>query len=198
MKKTRNILQNSFAAEMIPIRMIISIGIIAGISVLLAFGYANMSITHAENQIRNDISALQSQLFIMIGTGTARDVDEMNAAEGTKRVQTFHLPESINYLAFGVDPDKDNTGILSTGHDQQGSVICFKVSKSSKNVMWLSQNQTRFVEGIFNTGTNSWDINNGPQGFIIDSPGTVTIAFELVQQNNEIYILIQATDNYEI
>jgi hypothetical protein len=30
------------------------------------------------------------------------------------------------------------------------------------------------------------------------APATVTVAFELVQQNNEIYILIQATDNYEI
>lgn len=189
---------NCYAAELIPIRMIISIGIIAAISVLLAFGYANMAVTHAENQIRNDISALQAQLYIMIGSGTPRNVNEINAAEGTKRVQTFHLPESINYLAFGVDPDPDNTGILETGHLEDGAVICFKVSKSSKNVMWLNPDQVRFVEGIFNSDTNRWEINQGPQGFIIDSPGQVTLAFELVTQNNEIYILIQATDNYEL
>ena len=197
MKKTRKIRRNTTAAEMIPIRMIISIGIIAGISVILAFAYANMSITHAEHQIKNDISELQSQLYLMRESGTPRDVDEIDAAEGTKRVQTFHLTESTNYLAFGVDPDKDNTGILSTGLDEDGAVITYKVSKSSKNLIWLQKDKTRFVEGIYNTTTNSWDINTPYQGFILNSPGEATLCFELVQQHNQIYILIQATDSYE-
>ncbi|MFO7676994.1 MAG: hypothetical protein R6V50_01220 [Thermoplasmatota archaeon] len=187
-----------YAAEMIPIRMIISIGIIAGISLLLAVGYATMSVKHAENMIKNDILSLQSQLYLMTATGTPRDVDEIAAAEGTKRVQIFTLPSSIQYLSFGVDPDKNNTGILSPGLDEDGAVIFYKVSGSSKNVIWLSQNQIRFREGVFNQTKNSWDINKEPQGFILESPGEVKISFELVKQQDEFYILIQATDIYDL
>ena len=48
------------------------------------------------------------------GKWSVRDVDDLNAAEGTKRVQTFTLPDSLVYLSFGGDPDPLNTGVFSS------------------------------------------------------------------------------------
>jgi hypothetical protein len=185
-----------FAAEMIPIRMIISIAIIAAIGVMVAIGYHNLNITNSENLIHNQCSELQSELYTLTASGVARDVDEINAGEGTKRVYSFDLPDSINYLAFGVDPDSDNNGVLSTGLTSDGSMICYKVDGGSKKIIWLSEDDVRFREGKF-TG-DKWVINTdntGDQGFVISDSGTSTLTFELVKQHDQLFILIQATDS---
>jgi len=187
--------KNDFAAEMIPIRLIISIAIIAAIALMIGVGFRNLSITLAENQIEIECRTLESKLYTMMGSGVARDVDEINAGEGTKRSITFNLPDSLMYLAFGVDPDPDNDGELETGLTENGSAIFYRVSGGSKHVLWLTQDEYRFREGKYIDG--KWVINGDGQGYIITSGGSTTLTFELVQKNHEIYILIQATDTID-
>lgn len=187
--------KNDFAAEMIPIRLIISIAIIAAIALMIGVGFRNLSITLAENQIEIECRTLESKLYTMMGSGVARDVDEINAGDGTKRSITFNLPDSLMYLAFGVDPDSDNDGELETGLTENGSAIFYRVSGGSKHVLWLTQDEYRFIEGKYIDG--KWVINGDGQGYIITSGGSTTLTFELVQKNHEIYILIQATDTID-
>ena len=187
--------KNDFAAEMIPIRLIISIAIIAAIALMIGVGFRNLSITSAENQIEIECRTLESKLYTMMGSGVARDVDEINAGDGTKRSITFNLPDSLMYLAFGVDPDADNDGELETGLTENGSAIFYRVSGGSKHVLWLTQDEYRFREGKYIDG--KWVINGDGQGYIITSGGSTTLTFELVQKNHEIYILIQATDTID-
>lgn len=187
--------KNDFAAEMIPIRLIISIAIIAAIALMIGVGFRNLGITSAENQIEIECRTLESKLYTMMGSGVARDVDEINAGDGTKRSITFNLPDSLTYLAFGVDPDSDNDGELETGLTENGSAIFYRVSGGSKHVLWLTQDEYRFREGKYIDG--KWVINGDGQGYIITSGGSTTLTFELVQKNHEIYILIQATDTID-
>lgn len=181
---------NTFAAEMIPIRLTISIAIIAAISLLTSFGFLNLKITTAEDEIKYQMDELQSHLFSMVASGTARDVDEIGASDGTKRCIVFSFPENLDYVGFGVDPDEDNDGVLKSGLTNQGNVIFYKIQGSSKKVIWLD-NKIRIREGKINN--DKWVLNNPPQGFII-SEGETTIVFELVERFNEKYILIQCDD----
>lgn len=181
------------ASEMIPIRLIISIAIMAAIAFMLAVGYNNLSITLPENQIENQYITLESKLYTMLASGVTRDVDELNAGDGTMRTHTFDLPDNIVYLAFGIDPDPNNNGELTTGLTDDGSAVFYKVSNGNKHVIWLSGDDFRFREG--NNTNGKWIINNDEQGFILRNSGKTTLTFELVQKNHERYVLILANDN---
>ena len=182
---------NDFAAEMIPIRLIISITIIATMLLMVAVGFRNLSITSAENQVEIDCRTLESKLYTMLGGGIARDVDEINVGDGTKRSVVFNLPDSLMYLSFGVDPDTDNNGVLETGLTEDGSAIFYLVAGGSKHVLWLEEGY-RLREGIYID--DKWVINGDGQGYILTDGGVATLTFELVQKDHETYILIQATD----
>jgi len=187
---------NEFASEIIPIRLLISIAIISAIAVMLTIGYNNLNVIFAENNIENECRSLESKLYTMIGSGVARDLDEIDASEGTKRVHAFSLPSNIVYLSFGVDPDPENCGILKTGLTCNGSVIFYKVQGGSKHAMWLSEEKYRFREGKYIE--NSWAVNGDGQGFIMSKSGKTSLIFELVKENTDISILIQANDGIEI
>ena len=182
---------DNIAADMIPIRLIISIAIVAAITAMLAFGYINLRIVLSENHIENECRSLESKFQTMIASGVARNVNELNAAEGTKRVHSFDLPDNLIYLSFGVDPDPDNNGILETGLTDNGAVIFYKIQGGSKKVIWLDDD-FKIREGEFDG--DKWIIKGLGEGFIIQSPGGSTLNFEYVERMNNYYILIQSTD----
>src|SRR4030042_4021856 len=183
---------DEFASEMIPIRLLISIAVISAIAVMLTIGYNNLNVIFAENNVENECRSLESKLYTMIGSGAARDLDEIDASEGTKRVHAFNLPSNIVYLSFGVYPDPENCGILKTGLTCNGSVIFYKVQGGSKHAMWLSEEKYRFREGKYIE--NSWVVNGDGQGFIMSKSGKTSLIFELVKQNSDTFILIQCND----
>lgn len=184
---------NNIAADMIPIRLIISIAIIAAISVLMASGFFSFGVTVSENNIQTDVNYLISNLDTMVASGVARDMYQPIESDGTKRTISFDFADNVIYVGFGVDPDPDNDGILESGLTGQGNVIFYKVSGSSKKVIWLDS-EIKFREGSFDK--NKWIIHNSDQGFIVKNGGKVTITFELVKRFNDKYILIHATDNF--
>jgi len=182
---------DSNASDMIPMRLIVSIAIIAAIATMLAFGYINLNVVLSENYIEDECRALESKLYTMSASGVARDVNEVNAAEGTKRVHTFNLPNNIVFLSFGIDPDSDNNGILESGLTDNGAVIFYKINGGSKKVIWLDED-FKFREGRYDG--DKWVINGLGQGLIIKNPGTITLNFEYVEKSDKPYILIQSND----
>ena len=139
---------DEYATDMIPIRLLISIAVVSAITLMVFFGFLNLSVIISENQIENDCRELESKIYTMIKSGVPRDVDEVGAGDGTKRVQVFSLPDNLVFLSFGVDPDENNDGILETGLTENGAVIFFRVQGGSKHVIWLDED-IRFREGIF-------------------------------------------------
>jgi hypothetical protein len=182
---------DDFAADMIPIRLIISVAIIAAISFIVFFGLINLRIVLSENQIENECRNIESKLYSMIQNGVSRDVDETGAGEGTKRVHSFDLPDNVVYLSFGVDPSKDNTGVFKSGLTSDGCVIFYKVEGGSKKVIWFNEN-FRLREGKIEN--DKWILNTLPQGYILTNSGSITLTFELVEKNHVIYVLIHGND----
>jgi hypothetical protein len=180
------------AVEMIPVRLIISIAIISAIAVMTVFASNSLRTLLAEHQVEQECRLLESTLSTMVGSGVPRDVDGASAAEGTKRVQTFTLPDSLLYLSFGGDPDSLNTGVLKPGLIEDGAAIFYKVDGGSKQVIWLPKETYKFREGMY--VYNKWVINGDGQSFIVHSGGKITLVFERVQKNHVIYILIHGAN----
>jgi len=187
---------NTTAVEMIPIRFIISLAIIAAIAIMMVFASGSLHTLLAEHQVEQECRLLESTLSTMVGSGVPRDVDEASAAEGTKRVQTFTLPDSLLYLSFGGDPDSLNTGVLKTGLIEDGAAIFYRVDGGSKQVIWLPKETYKFREGTY--VDNKWVINGTGQSFIVHSGEKITLVFERVQKNHVTYILIHGTDESSI
>ncbi|MCX6663520.1 MAG: hypothetical protein NTZ75_04665 [Euryarchaeota archaeon] len=187
---------NTNAVEMIPIRLIISLAIIAAIAVMIVFASSSLRTLLAEHQVEQECRLLESTLSTMVGSGVPRDVDEASAAEGTKRVQTFTLPDSLLYLSFGGDSDSLNTGVLKTGLIEDGAAIFYRVEGGSKQVIWLPKETYKFREGTY--VDNKWVINGTGHSFIVHSGGKITLVFERVQKNHVIYILVHGTDERSV
>ena len=182
---------DDIAADMIPIRLIISIIVVSVIVIMVFFGFLNLKTILSENQIENDCRQLESKIYTMLSSGVARDIDEAGAGDGTKRSHTFNLPENIVFLSFGADPDGNNDGVLESGLTERGAVIYYKVSGGSKHVIWFDKD-FRFREGILKD--NRWKINSKEQCFILKDSGKTILNFEFVEKNRKTYILIHEDD----
>jgi hypothetical protein len=183
------------AAETIPIRLLISVTVIAAISVLVGTGMGALRTSLAQHQVEQQCHDLVSTLNTMVHSGAPRDLEDWLASAGTMRIQTLSLPDDLVYLSFGGDPDTENTGMLHSHLTDDGSVIFYRVNGGSKQVIWFSQGTYRFREGrLINT---TWTLEGDGESFILDHGGTSTLVFELVEKNHETYILIHGTDGIE-
>jgi hypothetical protein len=186
---------NGNATEMIPIRLIISITIIAAIMVLFAVAADSLRISLAEHQVEHECRMLQSRLSTMIASGVARDVDAVDTAQGTQRIQTMTFPDSLLYLSFGGNPDPLNTGELLSKLTEDGAALFYRVQGGNTQVIWLPIDCYKFREGTLLE--NTWVINDIGESFILCHGGTTTLVFELVQKNHVNYILIHANDGID-
>lgn len=180
--------KNNIAAEMLPIRLIISLAIIATIVVLVVGASGTLGIYLAEQQIEQQCLHLRSELSTMVGTGAFRDLDDPSAPDGTKRVCTLFLPDSLVYLAFGYDSSIVQTSDFTPTLVEDEAVIVYKVEGGSKKVIWLADVAYPFREGNFVHGR--WMLNEDSHGYVIRRGGTSTLVFECVQKNHDSCILL--------
>lgn len=188
------------AADFLPVRLIVSLAIIAAITGLMGIGFYNLSITSSENQVDQECKELIASLNSMVSKGEPRELYDVSGDRGSTRVVEFDLPDNLLYLSFGVDPDPYNTGRLRSGLQDEGNVIFYKVEGGSKKSIWLDED-FKFREGIlYSTGSNIW-VMMPPMvfketGYIIEKGGKTTLTFELVKYGDENLILIHARDKY--
>lgn len=187
------------AADVLPIRLIVSIAIIAAVTGITGFGLYNMSITSSENQVDHECKDLISSLNSMVEKGEPRELYDLDDL-GSTRVEEFTLPDNLLYISFGMDPDPLNNGKLRSSLEGKGNVIFYKVEGGSKKAIWLDED-FKFREGIlYSKNPDKWIMLPpslfAPTGYVIQDGGGTTITFELVKYNNENLILIHATDEF--
>lgn len=180
--------QNDDAADMLPMRLIISLAIIAAIVVLLAGASETLRIYLAEQQVEQQCLFLRSGLSTMVVNGAFRDLNDPSAPDGAKRIHTFVLPDSLVYLAFGCDPEAVDAGEFASLLIQKEAVIIYKIDGGSKKVIWLPDEIFQFRGGIL--VHNRWVINEDSKQYVIRRGGITTLVFEYVQKNHNPYILI--------
>ncbi len=187
-------LKDNKGQTFLPIRLLMSIVIIAAISAIFYIGIRNMMPIIAENKVERQITELIAMFQEMV-KGDARNLDIMEnykESPGERRVFKFSLPSSLAYFGIGTDPDPNNDGEIERCLVEDGRIIVFKIKGRNKKIYWLEEN-IKIRLGKYEN--NNWLIKEPEEGLIIASGGEYKITFELVIHHKEKYILIYANNS---
>ena len=175
---------------------LILIGIIIA---LTAIGLKNAGPPIDGALMERQLGEVKSSLELM-QSGYARDPSDPYAATGNIRTFELVLPERLEYLSFGVDPDPDNNGILTdTPPDlvtDNGNVIYYKLGGDGKRLIKL-KDSVHIREGELVNGR--WlprAVDGMGQGVVLTG-GSQSVTFELVCDGGAIYTLSHLTDNLD-
>lgn len=190
-------LRDSRGATIIPVRLALSIILIAAMGSLFYVGLQHFIPIWAEGKVEQQVTDLDTMLHEIV-TGSTRNLDlGENYIEkpGERRPFTFRLPSQLIYLGIGVDPDPDNNGVLERYLTGEGNIIVYRVEGRGKKTYWLDED-IKIRMGVYEN--NNWNMRMPEEGLIIEGGGTYEIVFELVQYLGKKYILIQANNSADI
>lgn len=110
------------------------------------------------------------------------------------------LPERLEYLSFGVDPDPDNNGILTDTPPglvtDNGDVIYYKLMGDGKRLIKL-QDSVHIREGELVDGRWLSRSVDGLGQAIVLTGGSQSVTFELVYDRGTTYTLSHLRDNLD-
>jgi hypothetical protein len=182
----------------IPIRLVVYVILAGAILGIFAIGLSNIWPGMTANVMEKQIGEIKVSLT-SIQNGGARNLIDADAPAGNIRTLMIKIPEDVDYLAFGVDPDPDNDLNLTNTPEgmltERGNVI-FYSGKSGKIRMLLDE----FIELREGRLENArWIINEigGKQyGVVLTGKGNYELTFELVYDpiSKEKYTLVHMTD----
>jgi hypothetical protein len=165
-----------------------SVVLIAAIVLIVTLAAGSLQVFFAEQSVDQQCHDLLASLGTMVVDGAFRDVNSLSETDGTKRVFTFLLPDSLVYLCIGGDPDPSDTGQFTTTLVCNGAMIVYKIQGGSKHVVWLPRETYHFRLGVFLN--HHWMIAEDGQSLLICKGGRVSLVFECVQQYHQHYILV--------
>jgi len=195
----KNFLNNEQAIDTIPLKLIVYLTLIGMILLLAAIGLKNTVPPMDTSIMEQQITRIKPSIEQM-QSGYARDLADPNAPTGNIRSIEVTLPDSLEYLSFGVDPDPDNNGILTDTPPglvtDNGNVIYYKLTGTGKNIIKLDDH-VHLREGVVND--NCWmpNIVDGFHQALVVDGSSQTLTFELVSDRDMTYTLIHLTDDMD-
>ncbi|HIH44454.1 MAG TPA: hypothetical protein HA257_05085 [Candidatus Methanoperedenaceae archaeon] len=192
-------IRDESGVETIPLKIVvytIIIGVILGTAML---GLSNIEPKGSENSMEKQLGKLKASVELM-QDGSARNLGDPSAPAGNIRTFLLDIPDNIEYVSFGVDPDPDSNGILGDTPPglttDSGDVIYYGVRGGGKNRVLLDPG-VQLREGE-ETGSVFVPAQAGglQQGFVMTGAGEHRITFELVFDpvTKERYTLSHSTD----
>jgi len=179
----------------IPIRLVVYMILTGAIIALTAIGLSQIWLGITTDSMEKQIGEMKVSLSAM-QSGSARNLIDKDSLAGNIRTFKITIPEDVDYLAFGADPDPDNDyNLMNTPEDlltEGGNVILYSSGKGGKIRIPLD-GSVELREGMLDNGR--WIINNfgGKQyGAVITGKGRYELTFELVYDpiSKEKYTLV--------
>jgi len=176
--------KDTTAAEFIPIRLLISITVIAVITFLVFTGFTSIQSTGELESFRNELKMMRSEIALLYATGEQRELEDPFASSGTKRIFTVHIPRSVIRLSFGsYGPSYE----LTVTDESASSGIFFTMQDGSQEVVWCDDS-VDFRAGI---SVDDRFVTDGSRPcFSFRKDCEMNVTFELVSQNDQKFILI--------
>ncbi|MDF1557599.1 MAG: hypothetical protein P1P80_05400 [ANME-2 cluster archaeon] len=185
--------------DTVPLKLIVYLVLVGIIIAMAAVGLKNAGPSMDAALMEQQIGGLKSSIQQM-QSGYARDLVNPYAPGGNIRTFDLVLPERLEYLCFGADPDPDNNGILTDTppglETDGGNVIYYKLTGGSKTLVKLDDS-VRLREGLLSGGR--WvpnEVDGLPQALVLRG-GSQSVTFELVYDRGETYTLSHLTDNVD-
>lgn len=184
----------------IPIRLVVYVILTGAIIALTAIGLSQIWPGITTDSMEKQIGEIQVSLNAM-QSGSERNLIDNESPAGNIRTFRITIPEDVDYLAFGADPDPDNDhNLTNTPEDfltEAGNVIIYSSGKGGKKRILLDRS-VEIREGLLDNGR--WIINNfgdKQYGSVIVEKGRYELTFELVYDpiTKEKYTLVHFTDD---
>ncbi|NJD54313.1 MAG: hypothetical protein FIB07_15800 [Candidatus Methanoperedens sp.] len=183
----------------IPIRLVVYIILTAAIIAVTAIGLSHIWPGVTTNIMEKQIGEIKASLGTM-QSGGARNLIDPDSPSGNIRTLMVTIPEDVDYLAFGVDPDPDNDLNITNTPDgmttDRGNVIYYSGANGKTRIPLDDFIELR--EGLLDGGR--WivnDIGGLQNGAVLSEKGNYELTFELVYDPiwKEKYTLVHMTDN---
>jgi len=178
---------------------VVYLALVGIIIVLTAIGLNNAGPPMDGALMERQLGAVKSGIELM-QSGYARDLSDPYAPTGNIRSFDLVLPERLEYLSFGVDPDPDNNGILTdTPPDlvtDNGDVIYYKLRGDGKRLIKL-RDSVHIREGELVNGRWSPTSVDGLGQAVVLTGGSQSVTFELVCDRGTTYTLSHLSDNLD-
>ncbi|MCE8425876.1 MAG: hypothetical protein J5U17_08880 [Candidatus Methanoperedens sp.] len=182
----------------IPLRLLVYIILTAAIVAIAAAGMKYLEQGRTADIMEKQIGEMKVTLKLM-QSGSSRNLIDTTAPTGNIRTYKLTIPDDVEFLSFGVDPDPENDhNLTNTPHGmltENGNVIYYRSRTGGKARIPL-ESSIELREGLLENGR--WFLDNGMQyGVVLHDPGDYMITFELVYDPvlKERYTLIHLTDD---
>jgi hypothetical protein len=173
------------AAEMIPIRLLLSVAIISVISFLTFAGFQQIQSAGEIDSFEKDLLMLKVELSTLYATGAPRDLRDPFAPVGTSRIFSFYIPSTVTVLRFGSNQFADP---LKLGYDEKStSGIFYEMISGSEQVIWCDT-LIHFLKGTLQD--SRWISSDDPIIFYMSGGGRLDATFELVLYDDDVCVLI--------
>ena len=195
----RQFLTNTVAADTLPLKLVVYLGLISAVLILLAQAW-HATIPVLEDAQINDQVETASLSILSIQDGHARNSADLYSPEGSMCTLKLSLPASIRYISFGVDPDPECNGNLSDSRwSMENNTIVYQYKNGVKERMLLEGKSVNFVKGELNA-KGIWiptaNLKNNEtlatpekRGIVIEYPVTGEYLMELVEMKDIRYTM---------
>lgn len=190
---------NDSASIEIPIRLVVYVILTAAIIAIAAIGITHIWPGMTTDIMEKQIGEIKVSLTGM-QSGGARNLIDPDSPAGNIRTFMISIPEDVDYLAFGADPDPDNDLNLANTPEGmltgRGNVIFY--SGTGGKIRIPLDESIELREGRLEHGR--WVINNIGEkqyGTVILEKGNYELTFELVYDpiSKQKYTLVHMTDD---
>ncbi len=173
------------AAEMIPIRLLLSVAIISVITFLTFAGFQQIQSAGEIDSFEKDLLMLKVELSTLYATGAPRDLRDPFAPAGTSRVFSIYIPSTVTVVRFGSYIFDDP---LRPGYDEKStSGIFYKTVSGSEQVIWCDP-LIHFLKGTLQD--SRWISSDDPIIFYMSGGGRLDVTYELVLYDDDVFVLI--------
>jgi len=189
---------NDSASIEIPIRLVVYVILTAAIIAIAAVGISRIWPGMTTDIMEKQIGEIKVSLTNM-QSGGARNLIDPDSPQGNIRTFRISIPEDVDYLAFGADPDPDNDLNLTNTPEmltERGNVIFY--SGPGGKIRIPLDEFIELREGRLEHGR--WVINNIGEkqyGTVVSGKGRYELTFELVYDpiSKQKYTLVHMTDD---
>ncbi|WP_440947288.1 hypothetical protein ACSAZL_03140 [Methanosarcina sp. T3] len=195
----KKIISDTVAADTIPLKLVVYLGLLAAVVFLLAQAWNIASPVLQEAEVKNQVETASLSL-LSIQEGYARDPADRYGPEGSMCTLSFSLPSSVRYISFGVDPDQECNGNLTdSGWVPENNTLIYQYKNGVKKRVLIEGTPVHFIKGTRNS-EGKWvpaedqDISRKVSGLestgiVIESPVSGEFLFEMVTRDGIRYTM---------
>ncbi len=185
--------------DTVPLKLVVYLILVGVIIAIAAIGLKNAGPQMDAALMERQMGEFKSS-FKQMQSGYARDISDPYAPTGNIRNFDMVLPDSLEYISFGVDPDPDNNGILTDTppglETDDGNVIFYKLMGGSKTLIKLDDS-VQLREGVLSGGRWAPNVVDGLQQAMVIKGDSQSVTFELVYDRGDVYTMSHLTDDVD-